>query len=194
MAKCSICNSRKGKRKCMVDDSFVCSLCCGQTRTPDKCTGCSFYKSVSHSRNYRKVPYYGIQEMSDSMELQSISNTVESILCGFDIEDENKFADKTALWLLELAFDKYHFKDTELEIGNSALKIQFDKMIRIIKQDLSSTSKEQLMKVMASIYRSIQRRTNGGREYLIFAQQYVGARIGPGARVLPNAGRARGSG
>jgi hypothetical protein len=34
------------------------------------------------------------------------------------------------------------------------------------------------------IYRSIQRRTSGGREYLTFAQQYVGARVGPGARVL----------
>jgi hypothetical protein len=185
MAKCSICNSRKGKRKCMADDSFVCSLCCGQSRNPDKCTGCSFYKGVSHSRNYRKVPFYGIQQMFDSMELQDIPNVVESILCGFDIEGENKFTDKTALQLLELAFDKYHFKDSELAVGNSTLKIQFERMSQIIEQDLSDTPKEQLIKVMASIYRSIQRRTNGGREYLTFAQQYVGARVGPGARVLP---------
>ena len=34
------------------------------------------------------------------------------------------------------------------------------------------------------IRRSIQRRTNGGREYLTFAQQYVGAKVGPGLRAL----------
>jgi vacuolar-type H+-ATPase subunit D/Vma8 len=122
--------------------------------------------------------------MSDSMELQDISNVVESILCGFDIEAEDEFTDKVALQLLELAFDKYHFKDLELSFSNSTLKIQFERMSQIIEQDLSDTSKEQLIKVMASIYRSIQRRTNGGREYLTFAQQYVGARVGPGARVL----------
>ena len=183
MAKCSICNSRKGKRKCMADDSFVCSPCCGQSRNPDKCTGCSFYKDVSHNRNYRNVPFYGIKQMSDSMELQDISHVVESILCGFDNEDKNGFTDKTALQLLELAFDKYHFKDSELTVSNSKLKIKFEKMLQIIEQDLSDTSKEQLIKVMASIYRSIQRRTNGGREYLAFVQQFVGVRGGPGIRI-----------
>lgn len=185
MAKCSICNSRKGKRKCMADNSFVCSLCCGQSRNPDKCSGCSFYKGVSHNRNYRKVPFYEIHQMSDSMELQEISNVVESILCRFDIEYEDEFTDKRALQLLELAFDKYHFKDSELVINNSELKIQFERMLQIIEQDLIDTSKERLVKVMASIYRSIQRRTNGGREYLTFAQQYVSTRIGPGVRALP---------
>lgn len=185
MAKCSICNSRKGKRKCMTDNFFVCSLCCGQSRNPDKCTGCSFYKNVSHNRNYRKVPFYGIQQMSNSMELQDISNVLESIICGFDIEKENEFTDKTASQLLELAFDKYHFQDSELSISSDELKIQFERMSQIIEQDLSDTPKDRLIKVMASIHRSIQRRTSGGREYLAFAQQYVGARVGPGARVLP---------
>jgi vacuolar-type H+-ATPase subunit B/Vma2 len=110
--------------------------------------------------------------MSDSMELQDISNVVESNLCRFDIEYENEFTNKRALQLLELAFDKYHFKDSELAINNSELKIQFERMLQIIEQDL------------IDIYRSIQRRTSGGREYLTFAQQYVGARVGPGARVL----------
>ena len=122
--------------------------------------------------------------MSDSMSLQDISNVVESTLCGFDIKSENEFKDKSALQLLELAFDKYHFKDSELSFSDSKLKIQFETMVPIIENDLSDISKEQLVKVMASIYRSIQRRTNGGREYLTFAQQYVGARVGSGARVL----------
>ena len=186
MAKCSICNSRKGKRKCMVDSSFVCSLCCGQSRNPEKCTGCSFFKEGSANRNYRKVPYYRIQQMSNSIELQDISYVIESILCKYDIEYENEFTDKTASQLLELAFDKYHFHDLTLSINDAALKIQFERMSQIIEQELSDTPKEQLIKIMASIYRSIQRRTNGGREYLTFAQQFVGARVGPGARVLPH--------
>ena len=111
MAKCAICTSRKGKRKCMAENSFVCSLCCGQSRTPEKCTGCSFYKDVSQNKNYRKVPFYGTNQMSDSMELQDVANVIESILCGFDIEDGNEFKDKTALELIELAIDKYHFKE-----------------------------------------------------------------------------------
>ncbi|MGD9353643.1 MAG: hypothetical protein PVI72_11995 [Desulfobacterales bacterium] len=184
MAKCSLCNSRKGKRKCLAEDSFICSLCCGQSRTLDKCMGCSFFKDASHNRNYRKVPYYGTRQMSDSTDLQDIGNVVESILCGFDIEAENEFKDRTALQLLELAFDKYHFNDSDLSFSDSTIKVLFQRMLQIIEKDLSDTSKEKLVKVMASIYRSIQRRTAGGREYLAFVQQYVGARVGAGVRVL----------
>ncbi|MDM8516831.1 hypothetical protein QUF76_11580 [Desulfobacterales bacterium HSG16] len=184
MAKCSICNARKGKRKCMAEDSFVCSLCCGQSRDLDKCNGCSFYKDASLSRNYRKVPYYGTKQMAGSTGLQHISDVIESTLCQFDLEGKNEFKDKMALQLLELAFDKYHFNDSELSFGDATLKIQFERMLQIIEEDLSDVSKEPLVNVMASIYRSVQRRTNGGREYLIFAQQYVGARLGRGLKAL----------
>jgi hypothetical protein len=168
----------------MAGDTFICSLCCGQSQRPDKCTGCSFYKGTSHSRNYRKIPFYEIQEMSNSIGLQDISNVVESIFCGFDLENKEEFTDKTVEQLIELAFDKYHFKDAELSFRNSALKDRFERMSQIIEHDLSKTPDEQLIKVLASIYRSIQRRTNGGKEYLQFTQQYVGARVGPGARIL----------
>lgn len=184
MAKCTICNSRKGKRKCMAEDSLICSLCCGQSRNPEKCTGCVHYKNVSQNRNYRKVPFYGIEQMSDSITLQSISNTIESILCRLDIDAENEFTDKTALQLLEAAFDTLHFKNSEMSFTDPATKILFEKMSQIMEQDLPDTPEEQLIKVMAAVYRSIQRRTNGGREYLTFAQQYVGPRVGPGVRVL----------
>ena len=183
MAKCSVCNSRKGKRKCMKDSTFICSLCCGQSRTPDKCTGCSFYKDVSSSRNYRKVPFFEIQEMSNSQELQDISNVVESVMVTFSLETE-EFTDKNAAKLLELAFEKYYFKDSELTFSNAEQKDWFERMSQTIEQDLSNISKEQLIKVLASIYRSIQRRTSDGREYLQFTQQYVGARVGSGARIL----------
>ncbi len=184
MAKCSICNSRKGKRKCKTDETFICSLCCGQTRNIAKCEGCSFFKNAKQSRSYRKVPFYGTNQMSDSMELQDISNTIESTFCGLELKYEELFNDKTAIGLLELFFDKYYFKDLMLNLGATAQKEQFNEMVEILEQDLSSTPEEQRIKVMASIYRSIQRRTNGGREYLQFAQQYVGARVAPGARML----------
>ncbi len=146
--------------------------------------GCSFYKDDSDNRNYRKVPFYGIRQMSDSMKLQDISNSIESILCLFDSEKENNFTYKTALQVLELVFDKYYFKDTELVFNNPTLKFLFERLSKIFEKDLPDTPKEKLIKVLASIYRSIQRRTNGGREYLTFVQQYVGPRVGPGARIL----------
>ena len=183
MAKCSICNSRKGKRKCMVDATFICSLCCGQTRTPDKCTGCSLYKDEASNRNYRKVPFFEIEVMADSFELQEISNTVEALLCAFDLEAD-EFNDITAAKLLELAFDKYHFKDAELRFANAAQKDWFEKMSQVLEEELFHFSEEQRIKVLASVYRSLQRRTTGGREYLQFTQQYVGPRVAPGVRIL----------
>jgi vacuolar-type H+-ATPase subunit C/Vma6 len=110
------------------------------------------------------------------MELQDISNTIESILCGFELKCEELFNDKNAIGLLELFFDKYYFKELELNFGPTEEKELFNEMVATLEKDLSFIPKEQRIKVMASIYRSIQRRTNGGREYLQFAQQYVGVR------------------
>ncbi len=183
MAKCSLCNSRKGKRKCIADSMLICSLCCGQSRTQDKCTGCSFYKDVSSNRNYRKVPFFEIQEMSDSPDLQDISNVVESVFVAFYLDSE-EFSDKTAEKLLQLAFDKYHFKDTVLPFSDDHEKEWFAKMLQAIEQDFSNIDEEILVKVFASIYRSIQRHTDGSREYLQFTKHYVGARVGSGGRMI----------
>ncbi len=184
MAKCTICKSKKGKRKCKEDDTFICSLCCGQSRNQDKCTGCSFYKDPALNRNYRKVPFYNIYQMSDSIELEDISNVIESTLCNIALENRESFQDKDAIKLIELFFDKYHFKDDELQFVDTVQKNNFYKIIEVCQQDVASTPQEELVKVMAAVYRSIQRRTDGHREYLQFAQQYVGVRVAPGARVI----------
>lgn len=184
MAKCVICNSKKGKRNCKTENAYICNLCCGQTRSYDKCSGCSFYEEAYSYRNYKKVPYYNTQQMAYSTELQDISNVVESILCSFDMDSNNEFTDKTALSLLELAFDKYHFQVSEKLLDKSPLKSLLDQLVELVESDLPEVSNEETLKVMASIYRSIQRRTNGNREYLDFVQQYVGSRIGPRARDL----------
>jgi len=100
------------------------------------------------------------------------------------MESDDEFTDKTALSLLELAFDKYHFQDSEKSLDKSPLKAQLEQMIKLIENDLPDISNEEILKVLATIYRSIQRRTNGGREYLDFVQQYVGSRVGQRARAL----------
>ena len=184
MAKCTICKSKKGKRKCQIDGTFICSLCCGQKRNAIECAGCSFFKDISLSRNYRKVPFCGTEHMANSMELQDIANVIESTLCSFDLKNEATFTDKTALTLLELLFDHYHFHDAELNFENPMLKAYFDELLQIIKQDLQNVLEEQLVKVLGAIYRSSQRRTNGGKEYLQFTQQYVGVRLGRGGRII----------
>lgn len=184
MAKCTICNSRKGKRKCKVDDTFICSLCCGQSRNPEKCNGCSFFKDALSQRNYRKVPFYEVHQMSASIELDEISNVVESTLCKFELESGGSFSDNNASKLIELYFDKFHFNDADLKFSNAAQEDQFNQILQVFNQDLPIVSEEQLVKVLATVYRSIQRRTNGGSEYLQFAQHYVGARVAQGARII----------
>lgn len=184
MAKCTICKSKKGKRKCKADDTFICSLCCGQSRNQDKCAGCSFYKNPALQRNYRKVPFYEIPQMSGSIELEDIGNVIESTLCSMALESNELFQDKDAIKLIELFFDKYHFKDEELRFADTLQKKNFHEIIEVCAQDLPSITHDELVKVMAAIYRSIQRRTNGNREYLQFAQQYVGARVASGTRIL----------
>ncbi len=122
--------------------------------------------------------------MSESMALSDISMVIESTLCKLEIENEGTFTDKTAGKLLELYFDEFHFKDSDINFSNTTQRDQFLQILQILKQDLANIPEEQLVKVMATVYRSILRRTNGGREYLQFAQQYVGARVAQGARMI----------
>ena len=184
MAKCSICNRRKGKRKCKVDKTMVCSLCCGQSREPAKCTGCSFYKDVLASRNYRKIPYYEVGQMAKSADLQNKSEMIESLFCRIDLDNQGRLTDKNVAMLLELYFDKYHFQDAELVFGEPFIKEAFGKMVEVIDQDLLDIRDSELVKIVAAIYRSMQRRTAGGREYLQFIQQCVGVKGGAAGRLV----------
>lgn len=122
--------------------------------------------------------------MSASIKLEDIGNVIESTLCKMALESRELFQDKDAIKLIELFFNKYHFKDNELQFADTVEQNNFFKIVEVCQQDLASTSQEDLVKVMAAVYRSIQRRTNGHREYLQFAQNYVGIRIAPGARVI----------
>lgn len=56
MAKCLICDAQKGKRHCFLKEGFVCSLCCGTTRTSDACAGCPHYQDPKLTRSVDQVP------------------------------------------------------------------------------------------------------------------------------------------
>lgn len=181
MAICSICNARKGKRKCLKG-GVVCSQCCGETRAPETCTGCSFFDGATKKKNYRAVPYFETAELSNSVVFEHIARVIESTLCFFDVREEGQFTDKTAMRLVELLLDVHHFKEAQPEIENDALATMFAEMRRIIARDLQTVAEEDLVKALAAVYRSIQRRTNGGQAYLMFIRRYVGP--GTGGEVL----------
>lgn len=126
-------------------------------------------------RNYRNVPHYEIQTLSRSPELEFIASTVESTLCRLGFSDPDEvFMDKDAARILELFFDHYHFKDDTLEFGDPAQEKGYALLSEVIEEDLSDIPKEDLVRVMASIHRAIQRRTKGGDEYLRFINEYAG--------------------
>lgn len=177
MVKCIVCNSRKGKRKCKATGTFVCSLCCGESRTEAKCAGCSFFTSAAISRNYRSVPYYSTQEMADNFELESIADVVELSLCQIWVHDHQHVDDRTAARLVELMLDRYHFNDEKPRADTSVLEEGFHFFSKNIGEKLAHIHPEQLVKVLAAVYRSIQRRTVGGTSYLQFVSQFTG--IGP---------------
>ena len=55
MGKCTICNSRKGKRNCLITLTFICSACCGKSRKDGQCKQCSFYQSPRSECKFNKL-------------------------------------------------------------------------------------------------------------------------------------------
>jgi hypothetical protein len=186
MAKCPICNSRKGKRKCLATSSFVCSICCGDSRKAEKCAGCSFYKEDKLIRNYSKVPFVSLEQMADDPDLQDYANVMESAICQFDHDHHENLSDKQIFGVLELLLDKYFFGDSIFNFENQLEREGFALIDQAIQDDLRDLSNQEVSKVIGTIYRSIKRRTSVNREYLEFIKQYVGVRVGPGIRVIPH--------
>jgi tetratricopeptide (TPR) repeat protein len=45
--KCGICNSKRGKRKCLIQkEQLICPLCCADLRN-DECEGCHYYQAAA---------------------------------------------------------------------------------------------------------------------------------------------------
>ena len=150
---------------------MICSLCCGQSRSEEKCAGCSFYDGAGPRRNYRKVPFYGTQHMADSDELVKIGHVIESTLLAIDFESD--FRDSDASKLLELFFDQHHFNDEQLQFADATQEEHYRMLEQACEEDLDTVPQEKLIKVMAAIHRSIQRQTDGSRKYLQFLHKYI---------------------
>jgi len=182
MAKCPICNSRKGKRKCLIADSLVCSLCCGNTRTEEACSECVFYQKPR--RKYNDVPAYSVSEMDGNMELESYGNSIEGALCAYDIENEGKLNDSDAIRIIELLIDKYHFQDQKIEQEHQTIADGVNYVDKSIREDLKDVESDEIVKVLGVIRFVAKRRTKTGREYMSVIHQYVGPRVGSGIRIL----------
>jgi len=182
MAKCPICNSRKGKRQCLIAGRPVCSLCCGTTRNPDYCSECGFYQEPK--RKYIDVPSYTTSQMDNNMEIQSYAHTIEGALCMYDIEINKNLKDSDAIKMIELLIDKYHFGDQDFNTDNQIIANGVSYIDDAIKNDLTDQSNEVIVKILAVIWFVSNRRTKIRREYLDFIHQYVGLRLGPGIRLM----------
>jgi hypothetical protein len=135
--------------------------------------GCSFYKDASVSRNYRQVPYFTTAEMANSLELEGISDVIEAALCRVWAADGENVNDRTVSRLVEMLLDRYHFNDTEA-LSDPVLTVGYQRLARTVKDELGGVPAEKLVKVLAAVYRSIARRTNGGSHYLEFVSQFAG--------------------
>jgi len=182
MAKCPICNSRKGKRKCLLEDSFVCSLCCGNTRTEAACSECGFYQKPI--RKYNEVPAYSVSEMDGNIELESYGNSIEGALCAYDESIENKLTDSDAIKIIELLIDIHHFNDQCSKEENLLILNGVKFLEGSINEDLNDVSNEIIVKILGVIRFVAKRRTKIGREYMNIIHQYVGQRIASGIRVM----------
>nr|MBF0222070.1 hypothetical protein [Desulfobulbaceae bacterium] len=111
--------------------------------------------------------------MSNSMVLPGISNVIESAIVQFYYDNDELVTDSDAARIVELLMDQYHFNDEEPRASDPLHTAGFDFLSLVIKGDLDDISEKELVKVLAAIYRSIQRRTDGRIEYINFVRNHV---------------------
>jgi hypothetical protein len=124
------------------------------------------------------VPYFSTEEMAKSPELEGIAENIEIVLCMVWAADSENVNDRTAARLVERMIDKYHFKDEKQPITELVMASGDPFLSLAVSKELMHVPAETLVKVLAAVYRAIQRRTNGGSGYLEFVSQFT--RIYPG--------------
>lgn len=150
----------------------------------DKCDGCSYFKDAKSTRNYRKVPYFPLSQISNVFSLQDDANAIESAICEFDEEQNNSLNDDAIVNILELLLNRFHFEDENLVFANELAESGFVSVERAIKEDLSTKPTDEIVKLLGTIYRSALRHNAHSRAYIDFIHEHVGLRIGKGARVI----------
>jgi hypothetical protein len=142
MAKCPVCNTRKGKRKCaIVNNQFVCSLCCANTRKEEICLDCVFYLPLQH--NYDAVPAFSAAVLANNHALQNYSHRLENAYQAPNPQD--------ALAIIELLLNKYHFNEAEIKTSNALWQAGFETADHVIKADLQEIDHETLINLLGAM-------------------------------------------
>lgn len=158
MAKCPVCNTRKGKRKCaIVNNEFVCSLCCANTRKEDLCLDCVFYQPPQH--DYDAVPAFSAAVMANNHALQNYSQLIENAFSAPNLQD--------AIAMLELLIDKYHFNESEPKIANSLWLTGGAAAEDVIKTALKDVDNETLINLLGAMRHAVKSRVENSAELSI---------------------------
>ncbi len=184
MAKCPICQSRKGKRVCLLHTSPLCTPCCGEIRQSETCSTCEYYQDRVIHRKYHELPAYSTVEMENSFHLQDYSNAIESAFVTLDSE-HGTVNDAIAREAIEYLFDKYLFQDQPAPLRKDLVISTARFVEHVVQQDIEDPDFALFIKVLGTVYQSVCRRTQGGREYMRVIAKYVGVRVGPGEYVRP---------
>jgi hypothetical protein len=150
---------------------MICSLCCGQTRTAEDCQGCSFFKGPT-LRNYGKLPYFELQEMSKYSDLQDLAELLEKTVVQIDRKTDGGVGDALVVSLLERLLDKYHFGE-EISPADEPEGQALQLFTEIIADELEYVADDKLAKVLGAIRRSVKRHTGGSRVYLDFIGGHI---------------------
>jgi hypothetical protein len=169
--KCPVCLSKKAKRACLLTKNCICSSCCGERRNKESCQSCSFYKEPS--RNYKSIERYSPNQISDNIERLNISEIIETAVVEFDQKSGGIMRDALAMKIFECLLDVLYFKDERQPTDDTYLEQALDYVLIVINNKLSSINRDELVKIIGSIYFIAKRRTEGYREYLDFIRQYV---------------------
>lgn len=169
MAKCPLCGQRKGKRKCQAVEAFICSPCCGTQRNDEQCRGCLYFSNAPR-RNYKAIPRYSTQEMADSSDLEQRASAIESALARLDQNQDLR--DENIKSLLENLLDTYHFQDQEILFDSEQDREHYQTLASVLEKKLKKIPTEEKVKILAAIYKSLNRHTRGSREYLNFIQHF----------------------
>ncbi len=172
MAKCPICDSRKGKRQCAIANGLVCSLCCGTIRKEDACLNCSYYQKPK--RKYNEVPSFTTNQVHDSEQLTGYSNAVEGAFCAYDIENNKTLTDADVINILERLIDKHYFKDAETNCDSPFLSAGFNFVDAVISKDLAGIDEQDLVKLLSVLYLVVKKLTKTGKEYMNVIHTYAG--------------------
>jgi hypothetical protein len=119
------------------------------------------------------------------MELDGISSVIETALCEVWVSAPEKVTDRTVTALVEIMLDRYHFADRTMETKDPVLASGILLLTEIFDQEIAHVTDIKLVKVLAAVYRSIQRRTVGGCSYLEFISRFTGVYPGQIHRPIP---------